>query len=108
MARERTRLYLAQAKARERSNAGELTAAVDGFLPALTGLLEQAVIDEGGLHLAEQSDSDAALRDLFEQASQKLGAIRREHAEITKRLRRVMQARREYDEVLEQIEKVSG
>lgn len=107
MARERTRTFVTDAQARRKSDPIALTAALETFMPQLTALAEQATADEANLHLAELTDGDdgddGKLRGLCERANQKLGAIRREQGEIVKRLRRVVQARREYDAVLADI-----
>lgn len=104
MARERTRTFVTEAQARRRSDPAAFTSALETFVPQLNAMAEQATADEANLQLAELTDGDdAALRGLHERATQKLGAIRREQGEIAKRLRRVLQARREYDALVSEI-----
>lgn len=108
MARERTRAFLDEAKHPSRGDPAALGDGVAVLIPALAAAAEQAIADESNLQLAEMADGDEpAVRELLARCAQKLGAIRRESAEIGKRLRRVLQARREYDGLLAEIENLT-
>lgn len=105
MARERTRSFLDGAKGRAKSDPAVMAAAIDAIIPALSAEAEQATSDEANLHLSEVADGDdPKLREFHERCTQKLGSIRRDQAEIVRRLRRLARARREYNELLTEME----
>ena len=91
--------YVTRTKRASRFSSAKAASAVRSFLPDLENAMEEAVQLERSLQEANLADRDPARAGAFEEAFQKIGAIRRITSELAPQLRTLVQAFRELEAV---------
>src|SRR5687768_8042479 len=95
--------YVTRTKRASRFSADKAANAVRLFLPLIENATEEAAQRYTALAAAEIAETDPARRGYFEEAFQKIGAIRRLTGELALNARQLIQAFRELEQSDERI-----